>query len=32
LTLVTNEEHRRIIRELSEHIDRKIEQCQAMGA
>jgi tetratricopeptide (TPR) repeat protein len=32
LTLVTNEEHRRIIRDLSEHIDRKIEQCQAMGA
>ncbi len=32
LTLVTNDEHRRIIRDLSEHIDRKIEQCQAMGA
>jgi tetratricopeptide (TPR) repeat protein len=31
LGLVTNEEHRRIIRELSEHIDRKIELCQSMG-
>ena len=31
LGLVTNEEHRRIIRDLSEHIDRKIELCQSMG-
>lgn len=31
LSLVTNEEHRRIIRDLSEHIDRKIELCQSMG-
>ena len=31
LGLVTNDEHRRIIRDLSEHIDRKIEQCQSMG-
>jgi tetratricopeptide (TPR) repeat protein len=31
LGLVTSEEHRRIIRELSEHIDRKIELCQSMG-
>ncbi|HYT87483.1 MAG TPA: tetratricopeptide repeat protein [Gemmataceae bacterium] len=31
LSLVTSEEHRRIIRELSEHIDRKIELCQSMG-
>ncbi len=32
LGLVTNEEHRRIIRDLSDHIDRKIEMCQSMGA
>ncbi len=31
LGLVTNEEHRRIIRDLSDHIDRKIELCQSMG-
>jgi hypothetical protein len=31
LTLVTSDEHKRIIRELSEHIDRKIELCQSMG-
>jgi tetratricopeptide (TPR) repeat protein len=32
LPLVTSEEHRRIIRELTEHIDRKIEVCRSMGA
>jgi Flp pilus assembly protein TadD len=31
LPLVCSEEHRRIIRNLSEHIDRKIEVCQSMG-
>jgi tetratricopeptide (TPR) repeat protein len=31
LGLVTNDEHRRIIRDLSDHIDRKIELCQSMG-
>src|SRR5262249_17959861 len=31
LGLVTSEEHRRVIRELTEHIDRKIEVCQSMG-
>jgi tetratricopeptide (TPR) repeat protein len=31
LGLVTNDEHRRVIRELSDHIDRKIELCQSMG-
>jgi tetratricopeptide (TPR) repeat protein len=29
--LVTSEEHRRIVRELTAHIDRKIEVCQSMG-
>jgi Flp pilus assembly protein TadD len=29
--LVTSDEHRRIIRDLSDHIDRKIEVCQSMG-
>jgi tetratricopeptide (TPR) repeat protein len=32
LPLVTNDEHRRIVRELTEHIDRKIEVCRSMGA
>ena len=32
MPLVTNEEHRRIVRELTEHIDRKIEVCRSMGA
>jgi Flp pilus assembly protein TadD len=32
LPLVTSDEHRRIIRELTEHIDRKIEVCRSMGA
>jgi Flp pilus assembly protein TadD len=31
LPLVTNDEHRRIIRELSTHIDRKIEDCRRLG-
>jgi Flp pilus assembly protein TadD len=31
LPLVTNEEHRRIVRDLAEHIDRKIEVCRSMG-
>src|SRR5262249_17686152 len=30
LSLVNADEHRRIIRDLSEHIDRKIEMCQSM--
>jgi tetratricopeptide (TPR) repeat protein len=32
LGLVTSDEHRRIIKELIEHIDKKIEVCQSMGA
>jgi hypothetical protein len=32
LALVLNDEHRRIIRDLSEHIDKKIEACRSMGA
>jgi tetratricopeptide (TPR) repeat protein len=31
MSLVTSEEHRRVVRELTEHIDRKIEVCQSMG-
>ncbi len=31
LPLVTHEEHRRIVRELTEHIDRKIEVCRSMS-
>lgn len=31
LPLVSSEEHRRVIRDLTEHIDRKIEVCQSMG-
>jgi tetratricopeptide (TPR) repeat protein len=31
LPLVTTDEHRRIIRELSAHIDRKIEDCRRLG-
>jgi tetratricopeptide (TPR) repeat protein len=31
LPLATGDEHRRIIRELAEHIDRKIEVCRSMG-
>ncbi len=30
--LVTSDEHRRVIRELSEHIDKKMEACRSMGA
>jgi hypothetical protein len=32
LPLVTSEEHKRIIRDLSEHIDKKMEACRSMGA
>jgi tetratricopeptide (TPR) repeat protein len=32
MPLVTHEEHRRVIRELTEHIDRKIEVCRSMSA
>jgi hypothetical protein len=28
--LVKNDEHRRIVRELAEHIDKKMEACQSM--
>jgi Flp pilus assembly protein TadD len=30
--LVTSDEHKRIIRDLSEHIDKKMEACRSMGA
>ncbi len=30
--LVTSDEHKRVIRELSEHIDKKMEACRSMGA
>jgi tetratricopeptide (TPR) repeat protein len=30
--LVNTDEHKRIIRELSEHIDKKMEACRSMGA
>jgi Flp pilus assembly protein TadD len=32
LPLVTSDEHRRIVRDLSEHIDKKMEACRSMGA
>jgi tetratricopeptide (TPR) repeat protein len=32
LNLVASEEHRRVIRDLVEHIEQKIETCQSMGA
>jgi Flp pilus assembly protein TadD len=32
MPLVNSEEHKRIIRELSEHIDKKMEACRSMGA
>jgi tetratricopeptide (TPR) repeat protein len=32
LTLVATDEHRRVVRDLAEHIDRKIEACRSMGA
>jgi hypothetical protein len=31
LGLVTSDEHRRIVRELIAHIDKKVEVCQSMG-
>ncbi len=31
LPLVTSEEHRRIVRDLADHIDRKMEACRSMG-
>jgi Flp pilus assembly protein TadD len=30
--LVASDEHKRVIRELSEHIDKKMEACRSMGA
>jgi tetratricopeptide (TPR) repeat protein len=32
LPLVSSDEHRRIVRDLSDHIDRKMEACRSMGA
>lgn len=32
LQLVTSDEHKRIIRDLTDHIDKKIEACRSMGA
>jgi tetratricopeptide (TPR) repeat protein len=32
LPLVSSDEHRRIIRDLAEHIDKKMEACRSMGA
>jgi tetratricopeptide (TPR) repeat protein len=32
LPLVSNEEQRRIVRDLSDHIDRKMDACRSMGA
>jgi tetratricopeptide (TPR) repeat protein len=32
MPLVTNEEQRRIIRDLADHIDKKMEACRSMGA
>jgi Flp pilus assembly protein TadD len=32
LPLVTSEEHRRIVRDLADHIDKKMEACRSMGA
>jgi len=32
LPLVNNDEHRRIVRDLAEHIDKKMEACRSMGA
>jgi tetratricopeptide (TPR) repeat protein len=32
LPLVTNDEHRRIVRDLADHIDKKMEACRSMGA
>ena len=32
LPLVNSDEHRRIVRDLAEHIDKKMEACRSMGA
>ena len=32
LPLVSSDEHRQVIRDLTQHIDRKIDVCQSMGA
>jgi Flp pilus assembly protein TadD len=32
MPLVNGEEHRRIVRDLADHIDKKIEACRSMGA
>jgi tetratricopeptide (TPR) repeat protein len=32
LPLVTSDEHKRIVRDLAEHIDKKMEACRSMGA
>jgi hypothetical protein len=32
LPLVTNDDHKRIIRDLTDHIDKKMEACRSMGA
>jgi tetratricopeptide (TPR) repeat protein len=32
LPLVSSEEHRRIVRDLADHIDKKMEACRSMGA
>jgi tetratricopeptide (TPR) repeat protein len=32
LPLVKNDEHRRIVRDLADHIDKKMEACRSMGA
>ena len=32
LPLVTSDDHRRIVRDLAEHIDKKMEACRSMGA
>jgi tetratricopeptide (TPR) repeat protein len=32
LPLVSNDEHRRIVRDLADHIDKKMEACRSMGA
>jgi tetratricopeptide (TPR) repeat protein len=32
LPLVTSEEHKRIVRDLADHIDKKMEVCRSMGA
>jgi tetratricopeptide (TPR) repeat protein len=32
MPLVTSDEHKRIVRDLAEHIDKKMEACRSMGA